>query len=128
MTTSAVHSGVNNVQVFLTVDDLLINQCLMDSLDIVPVHLTTDNLDEFFVTLELHVVDGHLVHFVNDTRIMWGQHLCTIIPVCLVAIVLTSVVRGGHVHTSLCTQLTDSERNLRCRTETLKEINLNTIG
>ena len=59
---------------------------------------------------------------------MRSKHLSTVIPVSLVAIVLTRVVRGGDVHTCLCTQLTDSEGDLRRGTEALEEISLDAVG
>ena len=59
---------------------------------------------------------------------MWSQHLRTIVPVCLVAVILAGVVRSGDVHTSLTLQVTDGERNLRCRTQALEEINLDAVS
>ena len=108
-TTCAVHRRVNDVEVFLAQDHILIYHRLLHCLQVIPVHLTTDDVDEFLVTLKLHVLDLHLVHLVDDTLVVRSQHLCTIVPVGLVAVVLTRVVRSGNVDTCLCAKLTDGE-------------------
>ena len=100
----------------------------MNGCHVVVIHLTTDNLDLIPVSLKLHLVDSHLVHFLDDTCIVWSQNLSTVAPVSLVTVVLLRVVRSSYVDTSLGTELTDSERNLRCRTEALEEISLDAIG
>ncbi len=123
-----MHWRIDDVEVFLTKDDILVDHCLLDSLQVIPVHLTTDNLDQVFVALELHIVDSHLVHLVDDTHIMRSQHLCAVLPVCLVSIILLRIVRSGNIDTSLTSELADGKRYLWCRTEALEEIYLYTIG
>ena len=127
-TTRSVQWRINDAEVFLTVNHLLVHQCLMHSVQIVDVHLTADNLDEVIVGRELHLVNRHLVHLVDDARVVWSQHLSTIVPVCLVAVVLAWVVAGGDVHTCLSTQLTDGERNFRRGAQALEEISLDAVG
>ncbi len=124
----SVQRRINDAEVLLAVNHLLVHQCLMHSVQIVDVHLTTNNLDEVVIRRELHLVNRHLVHLVNNARVVWSQHLCTIVPISLVAVVLTRVVAGGDVHTSLSTQLTDGEGNFRRGTQALEKISLNAVG
>ena len=105
----SVQWRINNAEVLLAVNHVLVNQCLMHSVQVVNVHLTADNLDEVIVGRELHLVNCHLVHLVNDASVMGSQHLCTIVPISLVAVILAWVVAGCDIHTCLSTQLTDSE-------------------
>ena len=42
--------------------------------------------------LGLHIADLYLVHLVDDTGIVWSQHLCAVVPIGLVAIVLARIV------------------------------------
>ena len=100
----------------------------MNCSHIVVIHLTTDDLNLIPVSLKLHLVDSNLVHLLDDTGIVWSQHLSAIAPVSLVAIVLLRVVRSSNVDTSLGTELADSEGNLWCWAEALEEISLDTIS
>ena len=104
-----MHSRVNDVEVLLAEDDILVDHSRMNCSHIVVIHLTTDDLDLIPVSLELHLVDSNLVHLLDDTGIVWSQHLSAIAPVSLVAIVLLRVVRSSNVDTSLGTELADSE-------------------
>ena len=123
-----MHRRIDDVKVFLTQDDILINHSLLDSLQVVPVHLTTDDLNQVVVRLELHVLDLHLVHLLDDTYIVRSQHLCAVFPISLVAIIFAGVVRSCHVDTSLSVKLTDGKRDLWCRTKALEEISLDAVG
>ena len=125
---STVHRRIDNVEVLLAQDDVLVDHSLLDSLDIVPVHLTADGDDEVFVTLELDVLNLNLVHLVDDALIMRSQHLCSIVPVGLIAIVFARIVRCRHIDTSLTTKLTDGKRDLRRGTQTLEEIDLDAVS
>ena len=109
----AVEWGIDDVEVLLTVDYILIDHSFLDGLQVIPVHLAADNLNEVFVRFELHVLNLHGVHLVDNTFVVGSQYLCAVFPVSLVTVVLLRVVRGGDVYTGLCTKLTDGERNLR---------------
>ena len=102
---------VNDAEVLLAQDDILIDHSLLDSAEIVNIHLTTDDLDEVVVGLELHLVDGHLVHLIDDALVVWRENLSAVVPVSLVAIVLLRVVRSGDVDTCLSMELADSKRD-----------------
>ena len=104
-----VHGGVDDVEVLLTVDDVLVDEGFVYGGHVVEVHLTTDNLDEVPVGFELHVLDGHLVHFFDDAGVMGGKYLCTVLPIGLVTVVFLGVVAGGDVYTGLGTQLADGK-------------------
>ncbi len=127
-TTRSVHGRIDDVEVFLAQDDILVDHRLLDSLQIVPVHLATDNLDEVVVGLELHILDLHLVHLVDDALVVRREHLGAVVPIGLVAVILAGVVRGGDVDTSLTAQLTDGKRDLRRGTQALEEICLDAVG
>ena len=100
----------------------------MDSLQIVDVHLAADNLDELLAGCELYLIDSHLVDLVDDAGVVGREDLGAVVPVGLVAVVLARIMAGGDVHTSLGTELTDGEGYLRCRTQTLKEVDLDAVG
>ena len=123
-----MHWAVNNVQVFLAQNNVLIYHSLLNSLQVVPVHLTTNDVDEFLIAFKLNVLNLNLVYLVDNTLIVWSQHLSTIVPICLISVILTWVVRCCYVYTCLASELTDSKRNLWCRTQTLEQVNLDTIS
>ena len=127
-TTCSVHRRINDVQVFVAQDDILVYHSFLDGLQVVPVHLTANNIDEFLVAIELHVLYLYLVYLVDNTLVVRSKHLCTVVPISLVAIILAGIMRSSHIDTSLTTQLTDGERNLRSRTQALKQVNLDAIG
>ena len=120
--------GINDIQILLTVDDILIHHGLFHSHHVIIVHLSTDDCDEVLVRRKLHVRYLHLVHLIDDALVVRGKHLCAIVPISLVAIVLLRVMGSSDVHTALATQLTDSERDFRSRTETLEQVGVNTVG
>jgi hypothetical protein len=97
---------VDNLQVVLPPDDLGVDRDGADLAEVRLVDVLADDLDKCGVALKLHVVDGHLVHLVDDTLVVRSQHLRAVLPIGLVAIVLTRVVAGRDVHTSLGTQVT----------------------
>ena len=100
----------------------------MDSLQIVDVHLAADNLDELLAGSKLHLVDSHLVDLVDDASVVGRKNLGAVVPVGLVAVVLAGIMAGGDVHTGLGAELTDGEGYLRRGAQTLKEIDLDTVG
>ena len=106
-----MHRAIDDVQVLLTQNHILVDHCFLHSLQVVPVHLTTDDFNEFLVAFELHVVDGYLVHFINDALIVRSQHLCAIIPISLVAVILLRVVAGGENDTAIGMMVDDRHLN-----------------
>ncbi len=128
LTAGAVHRGVNDVEVFLTVDGLLVDEDIVNRHHVVVVHLAADDLDEVFVCLPFNIREGHFVHLVDDTLVMRLEHLRAVLPVRLVAVVLLGVVGSGDVHTTLTLEMTDSEGHLRRRTQGLKEVHLNAVS
>ncbi len=104
-----MHGRIDDVEVFLAQDDVLIDHGLLDCLQVVPVHFATDDFDELFVALELHVVDLHFVHLVDDALVVRGEHLGAVFPIGLVAIVFLGIVAGGDVDACLAAELTDGE-------------------
>ncbi len=123
-----MHRRVNDIEVFLAQNDVLVDHRFLDSLQVVPVHLATDDVDEFLVALKLHVVDGHFVDLVDDAFVVRSEHLSTVIPVSLVAVILTRIVGCCDIDTGLAAQLTDGERDLGGGSEALEEIYLDAIG
>ena len=59
---------------------------------------------------------------------MGSNHLGTVIPVGLVAVVNLGIVRGRDVHTALATQATDGIAHLGGGAGTLKQIHLDAVG
>ena len=123
-----MHSRINDVQILLAVDNLLVDESLMHGSHIIIVHFTTNDFNLIPIGFKLHIGNRYTVHLVDDTLVVRSQHLSTISPICLITVILFGVVTGCNVHSCLGTQLTDGKRNFRCRTQALKEINLDAIG
>ena len=124
----AVERRVDNLQVLLALDDIRVDRQALDFLKIHLVYFLTNNFDEFFLALELHVFHLHLVHLVDNARVVRSQHLGTVFPISLVAVVFTRVVRSCDVHTALTAQMANGERALRCGAHVVKKIHLDVIG
>ena len=106
----------------MTKDNILIYHSLLDSLDVIPVHLATDRNDKFLVAFELNIAYLYLVDFINDTGVVRRKNLSTVVPVSLISVILFRIMGCCHINTCLTSEMTDSIGNLRCRTKTLKEI------
>ena len=119
---------IDDAQVFLALDHLRINADAVYLLQVDIINVLAYNLNQIRIALELDVLRLHLSHLVDDALIMWGQHLSAIVPISLVAIVLTRVVACCDVDTCLASQMTDSKAHLWCRTHIVEEINLDAIG
>ena len=126
--TCTVQGSIDNLEVFLTLDDLRINRNALNQVEINLIDIFANDLDKVFVTLELHILNTHLVDFVDDACVMRCKHLCTIFPISLVSVVLLGIVAGSDIHTTLASQMTDCKRTLRSRTHVIKEINLDSVG
>ena len=109
-------------------NDFLVYHGFFDSLQVVPVHFATNDVDEFLVALKLHVAYLYLVHLVYDALVVGSQHLCAVVPVGFVAVIFAGVVRSGDVDSGLAAQLTDGKRNLRCGSEALEEVHFDAVG
>ena len=88
---------------------VLIDHRFFYSLQVVPIHLATDDLDELFVSLKLHLINSDFVHLIDDTFVVWSQYLCTVFPICLIAVILFGIMRCRNVHTSLAAELTNGK-------------------
>ena len=112
----------------LVLDDLGVDTDGLNLLQVRLVHVLSDHLDERVVALELHVADAHLVHLVDDTCVVGCEHLRAVLPVSLVAIVLTRVVAGRQVDTALRLEVSDGERALRRGAHLVEEVDLDAVG
>ena len=112
----------------LTFDHFWINADGLDCVEISLIDVLSDDLKQLFVTFKLNVFYLHLVHFIDDSHVVWGQHLCAVFPISLVSIVLFWVVTGCNVHTSLATKMPDGKRTLGCRSHVVEQIYLDAIG
>ena len=128
LTTCTMQRRIDDVQVFLAQNHILVHHAGLHCLHIGVVHLATDNLNQVFVRRPFHIVHRYLVHLVNDTLVMRLEHLRTIFPIRLVTVVLARVVACRYIHTTLAFQLANGKTNLRRRTQTLKQIHLDTVG
>ena len=91
--TCSVDRSIDNLEVFLTFDNFRVDRDRVNFFQINIVHILTDNLDKVFVAFELDISSRrNLVYFVDDTLVVWSKYLCTIIPVCLVAVVFLRIV------------------------------------
>ena len=125
--TCAVQRSINNLQVLLTFDYLRVDRDRLNLLEVSIVHLFTDNLDERLVSSKLHIVNLNLVHLIYYTDIMRRQHLCSVLPICLISVILTRIMRSCYVHTSLTSEMAYRERTLRCRTHVVEKIHLDAV-
>ena len=119
---------IDNLQVLLALNHLGIDADFLDALQIDAVNLLANGDDEVFVALKLHIIDGHLVHLVDDTGIVGSEHLGTIFPIGLVAVVLFGVVAGGDVDTGLALQFADGEGTFGSGAHVIEEISLDAVG
>ena len=106
----------------------MVNHRLLHGLQIVPVHFAANRHDKFLVSLEFHVVNRHLVHFVDNALVVRSQNLCAVVPISLVAVVFLRVVARRHVHAGLRTEVANRVGNLRRGSQALEEINLDAVG
>ena len=119
--------SIDDGEVLLTLDDFWVDGNAMNHVEINLVDFFTNDGYELVVAIELDVLVVHLVYFVDDAFVVRSQHLCTIIPVSLVAVVLTRVVAGSDIHTTLATEMTDGKAHFRSWTKVVEEINVNTV-
>ena len=92
------------------------------------VHILADNLDKFLIAVEFDVGHLHLVHLIDNSGIVRSQHLCTVVPISLIAVILTWIVASRDIDTALATQMTNSEGYFRRRTQVVEQIDLNTVS
>ena len=107
--TCTVDRSIDNLHVFVTGDSCRINRNSFHHIQINLIDVFTDNLNQILVAIELDVGHSHLVHLINDTFIVRSQYLCTIIPISLVTIVFSRIMRGSNIDTALATEMTDSK-------------------
>ena len=71
---------------------------------------------------------GIKAYLVDDTGIVGSEHLGTIFPIGLVAVVLFGVVAGGDVDTGLALQSADGEGTFGSGAHVIEEISLDAVG
>ena len=94
--TCTMNRSIHNFQILLTLDHFRINRNCFHFIQIDAVYLFAHNLNQILVTI-------------NDTFIVRSQYLCTIIPISLVTIVFSRIMRGSNIDTALATEMTDSK-------------------
>ena len=67
--------GIDDVEIFVTQNNVLIHHTGLHSLHIVIVHFAADDLDQIFVGFPFHVLHAHFVHLVDDTFVVRLEHL-----------------------------------------------------
>ncbi len=125
---SSVEWGIDNAQVFLVLDGFLVDGQRIHLLDVCLVYFFSYDGDVLLVASCLHVLILYLVDLVDDALVVWRQYLCSVFPVCLVAVVLAWIVAGSDVHTALASQVAYGERDFRGRTHVLEEIDVDAVG
>ena len=101
--------SIHNAEVFLATDDFRVDGDGVNHVQINLIHFLTDNLNQVLVAVELDVVHSHLVHLVDDGCIVRSEHLRTVIPISLVAVVFSGIMAGGDVDTALAAEVADGE-------------------
>ena len=99
----------------------------MNHIQINLIYISTNDLNQLFVTFKLDIINSHLIYFVNDSGIVRSKYLCTIIPISLITIIFSRIMTCCDIDTTLATKVTDSKRNFRCRTQIVEEIYLDTV-
>ena len=127
--TGTVDRRVDDFHVVVTGNGLGAEREGLDAVEVTAVNLLADNLDEGGITLEFHIFHrSNLVHLVDGLLVVGGNHLGTVVPVGLVAVVLLGVVRGGEDYTTLATQFANGKRYLGRGTQGVEQIDLDTVG
>ena len=80
------------------------------------------------ITLKFHVGHLHFIHLVDNSLIVWSQHLCAVFPISFVAVVLFGIVASRNVHTTLASKVPDGKRTLWRWAHIVEQIHLNAIG
>ena len=101
--------SIHNAEVFLATDDFGVDGNGMNHVQINLIHFLADNLNQVLVAVELDVVHSHLIHLVYDGCIVRSEHLRTVIPISLVAVVFSGVVAGCNVDTALATEVANGK-------------------
>ena len=126
-TTCTMQRSINNAEIFLTLDHFRIDRNRMNHIQIDLIHISTDNLNQIFVAFKLNVGNCHLIYFIDNSGIVRSKYLCTIIPISLITVVFSRIVACSDIDTTLATEVTDSKRNFRCRTQIIEEIYFDTV-
>ena len=81
----------------------------MNHVQINLIHFLADNLNQVLVAVELDVGHRHLVHLFDNGSIVRSEHLRTVIPISLVAVVFSGVVAGCNVDTALAAEVANGK-------------------
>ena len=74
------------------------------------INFLTDNLNQFLIAFEFNIrCRSNLVHFLNNTFIMRGKNLSSIVPICLITVIFFRIVRSCKNNTALASQMTNSK-------------------
>ena len=101
--------SIHNAEVFLATDDFGVDRDGVNHVQINLIHFLADNLNQVLVAVELDVGHRHLIHLVYDGCIVRSEHLRTVIPISLVAVVFSGVVAGCNVDTALATEVANGK-------------------
>ena len=124
-----MYGGINNLQVVMALAHFGAQRQGVDFFDVGTVHVLADDLNQVRITFKLdfaHIGNG--IDVLNDVHVMGSDHLCTVVPVGLVAVVDFGIVRCCDVHTALATQAADGITYLGRGTRTFKQIHFNAVG
>ena len=78
----------------------------MDEVKVNLVDILANYLDKLLVAVKLDVL---YLHLVDDAGVVRCEHLCSVSPISLVAVVLFRVVACGDVDAALASKMTDGE-------------------
>ena len=81
----------------------------MNHVQINLIYISTNDLNQVFVTFKFDVGNSHLIYFVDDSGIVRSKYLSAIIPISLVTVIFSRIVAGSDIDTTLASEVTDSE-------------------
>ena len=126
---SSVNRSINNLQIFLTLDNFRIDRNSMNLTQILVINIFSDNLNQFLIAFKLDISSrSNFVYFIDNSLIVWSKHLSTIVPICFIAIVFFWIMRSSQNNTALASQVTNSKWHFRSRTHIFEQIDFDTVS
>ncbi len=92
LASGAVHGGIDDVEVFLTQYCFLVYHDLLDSHHVVIVHLAAYDFYQVLVALPFDVCYAYFVDLVDNTLVMWLEHLRAVFPIGFVTVIFLGIM------------------------------------
>ena len=109
-------------------DDLLFQFFHVSVVDLFSDHLIQSFIHGFLLIHGFHViVIRHRTDFFDDFAVSGRSHLCTVLPVCLIAVILRRIMACRHYDTGNAAKFSDRKGKFRCGTQRVKHISLDAV-